>query len=129
MKRILTLIFLSIIFLSCKKENPVIKTLKGTWELSSSNSGFANIVTNYPSGNGFIIKYTSNKYQRFSKGQLVESGTYNIKKDSIRIFGELGDKIIYNHQDEIFFTVDETHLSFFMDANDGGGVTYSRVGN
>jgi hypothetical protein len=129
MKAKFYVLIITIVFFSCKKENNSFeKKLEGTWELSSFTSGLTGKNTSVNAGNGTIYKFTAIQFQKFDNGQLIKSGTFIIKKDTIQLVNRIGNKIIFNNESGgMFFELDESYLSFFIDAPDGGGTTYKRI--
>jgi hypothetical protein len=129
MKFKLIILMFFVLISSCKKENTSLeKKIEGTWELHSFTMGLTGKVTYVQPGNGEIYKFSSNQFQRFENRQLIKTGTFSIKKDTIHLVNRIGNKIIFNNNnDGLFFDLDETYLSFFIDANDGGGETYKRI--
>jgi hypothetical protein len=129
MKFKLIILMFFVLISSCKKENTSLeRKIEGTWELHSFTSGLTGKNSTVLTGNGSIFKFSSNQFQRFENGQLIKTGTYSIKKDTFHLVNRIGNKIIFNNvNDGLFFDLDDTYLSFFIDANDGGGETYKRV--
>jgi hypothetical protein len=132
MKRILPCLFILIIVCivsSCKKEVPISTELVGTWELMADINGQTGKPTNYPAGNGHILKYTATNYDVYENLKLTRSGTYTVKRDTIYIYSQLGNKISYDDSQDYhtFYTIENNQLSFGYDANDGGGTVYRRL--
>lgn len=63
----------------CKKESDTTISIKGKWELRQI-SGM--LITNYPPGNGAVLKFTATRYERYQNSQLTESGTYVLVPDN-----------------------------------------------
>jgi hypothetical protein len=61
---------------------------------------------------------------------LLNRGSYSIVKEKFNLTGEMGNRIIYNHEENAERTfVDVVHdsLTLSEDAYDGGGALYIRV--
>lgn len=95
---------------SCKKEiadkgcidlsnSPV-----GTWELRQTSAAMNPVVSNYPAGNGNILKFVNGNYEKYLNGQLVSSGRYSIISDPTvgtsvcLVFpaGQFSNRIVYD---------------------------------
>ncbi len=123
-------IFLVFLSFSCKKEKASLsQSVVGTWELRTDYNGQGGS-TNYPPGNGRILKFTATAYEMYLNGQLQKSGVYELVKDSFYIMGKTGERIIYdNEQNSIrtFVEVSEQSLFLVVDADDGPSVKYGRL--
>jgi len=133
MKRITIYILLftiAVAAFSCKKEIPVSDSLTGTWELSVDYTGWGGTHTHKP-GNDTTVVFTDAKYTFSAKGTIVRSGAYTTKKDTIHIYNQLGNRIVFDGDDpnyiHEFYTIQNNQLTIFDDANDGGGTTYRRL--
>jgi hypothetical protein len=133
MKRNLLYLLLAIaimIVFSCKKELPISDSLTGTWELSVDYGGWSG-VHNHKPGNDTLVVFTPTTYAFYQKGSLVKSGTYITKKDTIAMYGTLGNRIIFNSESGVyadeFFTIQNNQLNLFIDGWDAGGTTYRRI--
>ena len=64
---------------ACKKEKEESDDLRlvGEWEIRSSVGGLSPS-TQFPEGNGRILKFSETGYQRLENGQVIKSGTYEI---------------------------------------------------
>ena len=115
---------------SCKKEVPISDSLIGTWELSVDYGGWSGVHIHKP-GNDTLAVFTSTTYAFYAKGTLTRSGNYTTKKDTVYMYGTLGNRIIYDDQNSNdiheFFTIQNNKLNFFIDAWDAGGTTYRRI--
>jgi hypothetical protein len=125
-----TLYLLLLFFLfGCKKEEPTFQDrLAGKWELRTTFGGWTG-TTSYPNGNGNRLEFTKKTFSRYENGQLSESGTYDVIRDTAW-YGPVGDRIIYNGRREgmiTFFTLEGDKLSFSQKAMDGGGSEYQRI--
>lgn len=125
MKPIL-LLLLFLLFYSCKKELTIEDKLSGKWELCGS-SGWTGS-NYYPPGNGNIKEFTRTTYTKYINGQVDETGTYTIIKDTI--WGQPADRIIYNGVDgnpKLFISIEGNSISFYSYIIDGGGSRYERI--
>jgi hypothetical protein len=126
MKPIL-LLLLFLLFYSCRKELTIEEKLSGKWELRKSVGGWPGTIT-YSPANGNTVEFTKMTYARYSNGQLDESGTYSIIKDSL--WGKLADRIIYNGiagYPRSFISIENDKLSFYSDIIDGGSSRYELI--
>jgi hypothetical protein len=130
MKRILFFLTIGFLALSCKKEVPISDSLTGTWELSVEVGGWSG-VHNHKLGNDTLVVFTPGTYSFYQKGTLVKSGNYSTKKDTIYMYGTLGNRIIFDGQDagspHEFFEIKNNQLTLFIDAYDAGSTTYRRI--
>jgi hypothetical protein len=55
--------------------------LAGTWELRQAQGGMMPAAT-YPAGNGNLLKFTQTTYERYEKGSLQKSGSYQLVSDT-----------------------------------------------
>ena len=114
-----------------KNNNPILKSLVGSWELKKEQLGM--LPVNYPSGNGNILKFTETGFQFFTNGQLVKSGQYIIVGDNsvttevclVIPTDQYRNRIIYDNNyfdTKIFLQVSENKLTFLSGcfAVDGG---------
>jgi hypothetical protein len=126
----LIFILLSLFIISCKKQSAsVSSTIIGTWELRTVyNSWVGN--TNYTAGNGNYLKFTKSTFEMDTNRVLENRGSYVIVKEKFNLTGEIGNRIIYNHEensDRIFVNVLHDSLTLSEDAYDGGGALYIRI--
>ena len=78
--RPLLVLFIALFTVSaCKKEKEESDELRlvGEWEIRSSVGGLSPS-TQFPEGNGKILKFSETGYQRLENGQVIKSGTYEI---------------------------------------------------
>jgi len=126
----LIIILLPLCITSCKKEKTsVSSSIIGTWELRTGYGGWSGI-TNYPPGNGRYLKFSESTFEIDTNRMIVNSGTYRLVRDKFYLTGEMGYRIIYNHEDNsvrTFVNVSHDSLSLSMDAYDGSGALYIRV--
>ena len=121
------LLLLFLLFYSCKKELTIEEKLLGKWELRTSYNGWTGATTTYSSGNGNIREFTRTTYSRYSNGQIDETGTYAIVRDTI--WGQLADRIIYNGFNgfpESFLSLEGNNLRFYSIIVGSGG-QYERI--
>ncbi|HEY8661645.1 MAG TPA: hypothetical protein VFF80_02610 [Bacillota bacterium] len=126
----LFVILVTLILFSCKKEKTQqSQSIVGTWELRTGFNGQGG-ATNYPKGNGRILKFTATSYQIYSNGQILKSGTYELVKDSSYILGKTAQRIIYdNEQNSVrsFVEVVSATLTLTLDAYDAPSALYLRI--
>jgi hypothetical protein len=72
--------------------------IEGTWELRSS-SGWGH-ETKYSPGNGNTFIFSSSSYARYENHVIIESGKYQIHKDSLCYldYHQIFDCIIFNNE-------------------------------
>jgi hypothetical protein len=125
-----TLLVLVVIAASgCEKNNTEL-LLSGNWELRSSINGLTGAATDYPPGNGSILKFSKNTYQIFSAGQLVKSGSYAIIKEINPLTKAEGHRLIYDNDVnavKTFAEITEGRLKIFLAVYDGPAEIYSRI--
>ena len=123
------LILLPLFITSCKKESTSLSsTIIGTWELRTAYSGWVGN-KNYPPGNGNYLKFTGSAFETDTNSVIANSGTYMLVKERFNLTGEMGYRIIYNHEensDRVFINVLNDSLTLSEDAYDGGGSLYIR---
>lgn len=127
---ILTIILLG--FTNCKKSNSDSISILGEWELRTTINGLTGIQTNYSSGNSSILKFDKSNFEIYSNGQLVNSGSYIIIKDTNTLTHSLANRIIYNNETnsiKTFVEIDSEELTIYSDANDGPTAIYLRRNN
>jgi hypothetical protein len=74
-------VFFTIIIFACNKNNRDYATgIEGNWELRRITGGRPQ--TDYPAGNGNLLKFTNTTYQTFENGRLVKTGIYTIVEDA-----------------------------------------------
>lgn len=77
--RLAVISILTILFFGCKKDNAsFIDNLQGQWELRRA-SGM--LTTDYPAGNGKILKFSGNICESFQHEELIDRGSYEIIPD------------------------------------------------
>jgi hypothetical protein len=129
---LLTLIITAMCF-SCKKDViPISNSLAGTWELSMDVNGFSGSVTHHKPGNDTLMTFTADgNYAFYDHNKLTKSGKYTVRQDTSYLYNALKNRIIFDYRDSgftrEFFDISNNQLNFFLDANDGGSVTYQRL--
>lgn len=123
-------ILLSLFIISCKKENTSISSkLIGTWELRTIYTGWGPD-KNYSAGNGNYLKFTKSTFEIDTNRVLLNSGSYSIVKEKFNLTGKMGNRIIYNHEqnaERTFVDVEHDSLTLSEDANDGNATVYIRI--
>jgi hypothetical protein len=128
---------LAIICSSCKKSAIVPATLVGTWELRQVSGSFT---TNYPAGNGHILKFTATGYERYDNDTLTKKGVYTTMPDStveqnvclIGLTNTYKTRIVYDNKyntTKVFIHITSTELNSISGcfAYDGGSkASYQR---
>ncbi|HXR84103.1 MAG TPA: hypothetical protein VN722_07335 [Hanamia sp.] len=126
----LIIILLPLCIISCKKEKTLVSpSIIGTWELRTLYSGWIGN-TNYPAGNGNYLKFSESTFEIDTNQVLLNSGTYILVREKFNLTGEMGYRIIYNHEDNsdrTFVVVSNDSLTLSQDAYDGGGALYIRL--
>jgi hypothetical protein len=126
----LIFILLPLYIISCKKESTSISpNLIGTWELRMEHNGWAGF-TNYPPGNGHYLKFTKSTFEIDTNRVRIDSGSYRLVKEKFYLKGEVGDRIIYNNQENYlptFVEVLHDSLSLSEDVVDGRHALYIRI--
>lgn len=113
---------------SCKKNNAKENTdttisIIGSWELRQTSAAMNPAITNYPAGNGNILKFTTSAYETYSNGQLVKAGNYLIIKDTTVAeniclefpAGQYTNRIVYDNNynnTKIFVQISKNQLTF-----------------
>lgn len=88
--------------------------LPGTWELRWAFGGFAWQSYDYPPGNGHVWKITADNYQVLRNGQVMESNTYTLTKDSSMATGQLMDAMVLApYRRQVYFTVTKDTLTLY----------------
>ena len=97
------------------------KSIEGAWELRKIQ---ASLTVNYDQGNGNLMKFSANRYEIISNGQVTANGTYEIVNDPT-VEAETGyhmqpetytRRIIYDNNtntDKIFIEITNISLTFF----------------
>lgn len=143
-KSILPYVFTAAILLSgagCKKESNENNSIAGQWELRQI-SGM--LTTNYPAGNGTILRFSAKGYERYQNSQLVEAGTYVLVADNTASSstcltlpsGHYTSRIEYSNlqpsREKVFVDLVDNKLYFISGcyAYDGGSTAqYEKIGD
>jgi hypothetical protein len=123
---ILAFILFPILFISCKKDHEQYTVISGSWELRAAYNGQGGVI-NYPAGNGNLLKFTPDTYQKYSNGAIQQSGTYKIIKHNSQVLGGTRDRIVYDNDMDspaIIISLSHDSLMFSLDAYDGPGSLY-----
>ena len=117
------------------------RPIEGTWELRRSFSAWTGEHV-YGVGNGNSFVFSKSRYATYSNHILVESGTYEIHKDSINYFDshQIFNCIIFNDEHwritggqnpspmHISFEVGKTNLEFtYIGWSDVGPSIFARI--
>lgn len=124
---VLTILF---VFTACKKKS-LEKGINGTWELRHLVGGMiAGADPNYKKGNGDIYVFNDQKFDRYSKGKIIESGTFVISTERKDINNNHANSAItFSTSTEKYYTnLSGDKLTIFIGviAADGVEVTYER---
>lgn len=122
-------LMLTAVFVSCKKKGDE-ASLDGEWELRHVNGiQVANVSPDFAPGNGNILKFHQGKMEKFSNGKLVDSSSYTVQKDTMKINNtQASYRIDYANHSKQYFKLDSGKLVIFdgMIAADGTESTYER---
>lgn len=92
---VLLLLAGSLLIGACKKNEMKPARLEGSWELRHIlGVQVAGAPSDYARGNGDIIKFKGNKYQRFLDGEEIFSGTFEISEGKADIDGTRYSSVI-----------------------------------
>jgi len=119
-------LIIAICLSSCKKDKASSTSLIGTWELQKEVGGFAGSTNYYQQGKGNIRKFTSTHFENYGSGQLVESGSYKIVKNSI----SGNDQIIFNGDSspiKPIISIKDNQLMISERVMDGSDMYYVRI--
>jgi hypothetical protein len=129
--KVLLIVILSTILLSCKKDKPVItKGLVGEWELIAGINGLSGIRNNYERGRGNIIKFTQGTYETMRDGQITKKGTYTINSFQSLITNKEEMQIVYEgeaNEVRTYFTIDGDTLIISIDTYDAPASIFTRI--
>ncbi|WP_207533994.1 hypothetical protein [Desertivirga arenae] len=120
----------SLFFSSCKKEAPIVNALIGQWELSISVDGMTGKATKAGAGSGNLLRIAKKSYERYEKGQLVESGSYSIVQENSILYHKKLDRIVFNDEYDMprtFIKIESDQLTIWIDAFDAPSVVYKKV--
>jgi hypothetical protein len=130
---------------SCKKDAGKIDSnadLIGSWELRQAQHGMIP-TTDHPSGNGNIFKFSVSRYEKYTNGNLVKSGKYDLITDSsvetevglVILPGQFTSRIIFDGDltaGKTFIEVSNnkmTFLSGYFPLDGGSYVLYEKTEN
>lgn len=124
-------LMLTTVFISCaKKPDATGPGLDGEWELRHVNGiQVANVNPNFAPGNGNILKFNNGKLEKYSNGKLVDTMSYTIQKDTMKINNTQSSyRIDYANHSKQYFKLDSGKLVIFdgMIAADGTESTYEK---
>lgn len=119
-------------------EGDINAPLLGTWELRKQEGNFT---INYPAGNDTVLKLAASKYERYSNGQLVKSGSYSLVADDsceetvgwLIAPGEFTQRIVFDNDisgDKEFLQVKGNKLTFlkgYFPLDGGTSSQYEKV--
>jgi hypothetical protein len=131
----LIVITIATLLLGCKKEeedtvDAVNHSIIGKWELRHiMGVQVAGAPSTFAKGNGDIILFSDDQYQRFVNGQLVAEGSYTIVQESANIDGtSYNYAVIYGGLKWYYNTSrNKLKLSIGSVASDGVTVTYEKI--
>jgi hypothetical protein len=120
------------VLLSCEKDKtPNNDQLVGRWEYRGTSCYCApsKDPNSVKPGNGNIIAFTSNTYQRLKKDTLINSGTYRTRK-----YDNAHEQIMYDNDTSsnsiVFFRIEGKTLTFYGTvplAADGSEYKYEKL--
>lgn len=127
----LILIFATLIF-GCGKDKIQPESLEGKWEMRHILGGqIQDAPSDFEKGNGNIIEFSANEYQRIEDGVVISKGTYAIVEESAEIDGtKYESKIVFDDSDQkIFIKVlgNKLLVCHGPTASDGYTVTYEKM--
>lgn len=114
--------------------------ITGTWELRLAQHGMIPAI-NHPSGNGNIIKFSVSGYEKYTNGNLLKSGQYDLIVDNsvetevglVISSGQFTRRIIFDRDltaPKTFIEVANnkmTFLSGFFTLDGGSYVLYEKI--
>lgn len=133
MKKIFLLSIITLIIISCKKDNSLNSNLSGSWEFRGA-ACYCTPATDPNAakpGNGNILTFAGNSYKRYVKNGLQKSGTYTISV--ITSGGETRNRISFNSDTTYippYVKIEGTKMTFYGDvpaAADGLEVYYEKI--
>jgi hypothetical protein len=136
MKNFIKALFLVLMIsvLSCKKEERLESRLEGSWELRHILGGFriADSPSDFPAGNGNIIKFEGANYERWAEGNMYSKGTFKIIKDQAEIDGtNYSYKLEFENKmdSDVHFKISDKEMKTTVgsQAHDGYTVTYEKL--
>lgn len=117
-------------FSACKKKS-LGNGINGSWELRYVAGGqIAGADPNYRKGNGEIYVFNNQNFEQFSKGKVIQSGTFVMSTESKDINNNhANSSITFSTSTEKYYTkLSGNKLTIFIGviAADGVEVTYER---
>lgn len=97
--------------------------------MKSATNGMTGASTDFPHGNGSIMKFTESNYEIITNWQLTRSGLYSIVKETSNLDKKIYNRIVYDNETNSirsFFKVENNLLYIWIDGNDGPSVVYRR---
>ncbi|MCV9933937.1 hypothetical protein OIU80_16765 [Flavobacterium sp. LS1R47] len=133
MKNILNLAATLVVLLtimSCEKKS-VLEELNGSWELRHIEGiQVANVDPNFKPGNGNLLKFEGQKYERYYDGKKEESGTFTITPEDTTINNRKANYSITfnNNTEKTYLSLLNNKLILFngVIAADGTESTYEK---
>jgi hypothetical protein len=119
---LLFIFLLPFLFGGCKRHvDQPSGDISDAWELRQAEGGAG--LRSYPAGNGHILSFSSNHYDVYDGGQIINSGEYSVVRDTTvstsvcLVFpsGRFTNRIIYNNDTaatKTFFEVVGDKLTF-----------------
>lgn len=111
----------------CKKKSAV-TNLDGTWELKHINGlQVAGANPDFEAGNGNLLKFDGQNFEKYDQGKLVYSGTFSLKKEaSTPINNTKANYSISFNNDKLFANLSAKQLVIFYGSipADGFEATY-----
>jgi hypothetical protein len=100
MKKITAILFATVSFLSCKKENAALQnssSIIGKWEIRKNYGGFTGAVRIYQPGTGTTLQFNADStftdYQAF---KLNKQGKFRVIKNAFTFGPDKSDGLYYN---------------------------------
>lgn len=129
LKRLSLFLLISVITITACKKETLSGKMNGTWELRAEYGGWIGTIQ-YPAGNGQTWVFNGSGYQRKDNGLVLESGSFILVKDTMRLTGRISDRLILNDNYgglPVFVILNNDRLSFSIDAVDAGGSEYQKI--
>ncbi len=126
------IIAVMVIIAGCQKEKAESGGLNGKWELRSMTGiQVAGVPPDFKSGNGHILEFTTDQYQRTEQGKSVTGGKYSIVNAAAEFDGiSYKQAILYENSDlKHYFNISENKLTVSIGpvASDGYTAVYERL--
>ena len=124
------IIFFTVLLFSCKKDRTTTHPLVGTWELRADINGLTALRTNYPPGNGRILKFTSSQYEKQEAGKVIVKGNYTLRNFISQLTREETSGIFFDSEPSVSnsLTIEGSTFTLSMDVYDSPGSVYERIG-